>query len=85
MTSFQIWGIVRAFTEGGAGLGMYEWLPLVSAVIIGNAASFFFFMAAMKCSQLQKTGVKDDELPWWVYAGLIVAPIVMAIGVALLD
>lgn len=64
---------------------MYEWLPLVSAVIIGNAASFFFFMAAMKCSQLQKTGVKDDELPWWVYAGLIVAPIVMAIGVALLD
>ena len=44
----------------------------------------FLFMAAMKCSKLQKEGVKDDELPWWVYAGLIVAPLVAMIGIMLL-
>ena len=78
-------GYCSRFPIGGRGLDIWQWWPYVSAVILGNAASFAFFMAAMKCSQLQKTGVKDDELPWWVYAGLIVAPIVGAVGIALLD
>lgn len=58
--------------------------PIVAAVIVGNAFSFAFFMAAMKCSKLQKEGVKDDQLPAWVYLGLIAAPTVGAIGFALL-
>ncbi len=58
--------------------------PIVAAVILGNAFSFAFFMAAMKASKLQKQGAKDDELPAWVYAGLIAAPVVGAIGFALL-
>ncbi len=65
-------------------MDIWQLWPIVAAVILGNAASFFFFMAAMKCSQLQKTGVKDDQLPWWVYLGLVVAPLTMAGGVALL-
>jgi hypothetical protein len=65
-------------------LDIWQLWPIVSAVILGNAASFAFFFAAMKCSQLQKNGVKDDQLPGWVYAGLIVAPITMAIGIVLL-
>lgn len=66
-------------------MDIWELWPIVSAVIIGNGASFFFFMAAMKCSKLQKTGVKDDELPLWVYAGMIVAPLLVAFGAYLLD
>ncbi len=64
---------------------LWEWWPYVSAVILGNAVSFAFFMAAMTCSRLQKAGAKDDELPWWVYLGLIAAPVILAVGVALLD
>lgn len=66
-------------------LGMDIWAlwPIVSAVIIGNAASFAFFMAAMKWSKLEKTGVKDDELPWWVYVCLLV-PMGVAMGGMLL-
>ncbi|MBM1570141.1 hypothetical protein [Sulfitobacter mediterraneus] len=45
---------------------------IAGAVMLGNAFSFAFFMGAMKCSKLQKNGVKDDELPWWVYLCLIV-------------
>lgn len=66
-------------------MDIWQLLSIVAAVILGNAASFFFFMAAMKCSQLQKAGAKDDELPWWVYLGLIVAPATGAVGVALLN
>ena len=66
-------------------MDIWQLWPIVSAVVFGNAVSFFFFMAAMKCSQLQKTGVKDDQLPWWVYLGLIAAPIITAIGFALLS
>ena len=70
-----------------ASLGMTIWnlWPFVSAIIIGNAVCFAFFMAALRCSQLQKAGAKDDELPWWVYLGLIVAPVLMAGGVASLS
>ena len=57
--------------------------PIVSAVIIGNAASFAFFLAAMKMSRLEKTGVKDDEFPWWVYVCFLV-PCAVAIGGLLL-
>jgi len=65
-------------------LDLWGWWQIVSAVIVANGVSFYFFMAAMKCSQLQKNGVKDDELPWWVYGGLLAAPVVGAIGVSLL-
>lgn len=59
--------------------------PIVSAIILANALCFAFFMAAMKCSKLQKQGVKDDQLPWWVYVGLIAAPLVFMVGFILLD
>jgi hypothetical protein len=65
-------------------LDIWQLWPYVSAVILGNAASFAFFMAALKCSKLQKDGVGNDELPWWVYIGLIVAPLTMVFGVLLL-
>jgi hypothetical protein len=61
-------------------MGVYYFCQIAGAVILGNAFSFAFFMAAMKCSKLQKTGVKDDELPWWVYAGLMAAPGFMAVA-----
>lgn len=72
-------------SDGGRGLDLWQLWPFLSAVIIGNAVSFAFFMAAMKCSQLQKKGVPDDALPWWVYLGLITAPASMVVGVALLN
>ena len=59
--------------------------PIVSAVILANALSFAFFMSAMKASKLQKQGAKDNQLPLWVYAGLIAAPIVMSGGFVLLS
>ena len=65
-------------------MDIWQLWPIVSAVILGNAASFFFFMAAMKASKLQKNGVKDAELPLWVWFGLLVAPAVGAVGIALL-
>ena len=74
-----LWVCVAMFS-----MDFLELLPVIAAVIVGNAVSFFFFMAAMKCSQLQKSGAKDDELPAWVYAGLIVAPIFGMTGFALL-
>ncbi|MDZ7906515.1 MAG: hypothetical protein U5N55_12645 [Cypionkella sp.] len=55
-------------------------LPIVASVILANFLSFAFFMAAMKASQLQKAGAKDDQLPLWVYAGLIAAPSLAAFG-----
>ena len=67
------------------GMDVWYLFSVVAAVIIGNALSFAFFMAAMKCSQLQKNGAKDDELPLWVYAGLIAAPAFGAIGFSLLS
>ena len=62
-----------------------EFLQVSAAVVFANAVCFAFFMAAMKCSRLQKQGAKDDELPLWVYAGLIAAPITMALGAWLLS
>lgn len=59
--------------------------PIVSAIILGNALSFAFFMAAMKASKLQKEGASDDRLPLWVYAGLIAAPAVFSLGFVLLN
>ena len=58
--------------------------PFISATILGNAVSFFFFMAAMQCSRLQKDGAKDDQLPWWVYLGMITAPLTALMGIMLL-
>lgn len=67
------------------GMDIWNFISVSAAVIFGNAASFAFFMGAMKCSQLQKTGVKDDELPWWVYACLLApGPFVIG-GVMLLN
>ncbi|MFG6591288.1 hypothetical protein [Sulfitobacter sp. 1A12157] len=65
-------------------MDFYYFLQVVAAVILANVASFAFFMAAMKCSKLQKQGVKDDALPLWVYACLL-APLGLAgWGVSLL-
>lgn len=58
--------------------------PIVSAIILANALCFAFFMAAMKCSKLQKQGVPDNRLPLWVYAGLMAAPLVAMGGFILL-
>ncbi len=58
-------------------------LQIVGAVIGANAACFAFFMAAMKASRLEKMGVRDDELPLWVYPCFIVAPLLFAVGAAL--
>lgn len=65
-------------------MDFYEWVSICAAVMFGNAASFAFFMAAMKCSKLQKNGAKDDELPALVYAGLIVPPLFFSLGVYLM-
>ena len=59
---------------------IWYFVQIVSAVIVGNAASFAFFMGAMECSRLQKSGAKDDELPWWVYVCLIVPPLMVSGG-----
>jgi hypothetical protein len=66
-------------------MDIWQLWPFVSAVIIANAICFCFFMAALHCSRLQKAGAKDDQLPWWVYLGLIAAPLVMAYGFSLLS
>jgi hypothetical protein len=58
-------------------------MQIVSAVVFANALSLGWFLAALKCHRLQKTGVKDDQLPWWVYGGLIAAPVFTMIGVSL--
>ena len=77
-------GYHSRLTTGARLVDFYEWVSICAAVMFGNAASFAFFMAAMKCSKLQKNGAKDDELPAWVYAGLIV-PLLLALpGVYLL-
>jgi hypothetical protein len=67
-----------------ARLDFWQFWPFVAATILGNALSFAFFFAALTCSKLQKDGAGDDELPWWVYLGLIIPPLSMAGGVVLL-
>lgn len=64
------------------GMDMSYFLQISAAVMLGNAASFAFFIGAMKCSKLQKDGVKDDALPLWVYACLLPAPLSFASIVA---
>jgi len=67
------------------GMDVFGLIQIATAVILGNAVSFAFFMGAMKCSKLQKNGVKDDELPWWVYVCLL-SPLMFALsGFLLLD
>lgn len=60
-------------------------LQTIAAIIVANGVCFAFFMGAMKASRLQKNGAADDELPWWVYICLIVAPALLAIGSYLLE
>jgi hypothetical protein len=64
-------------------MDIWYWLQIVAAVIVANGLSLGWFLAAIKCHRLQKTGVKDDQLPWWVYAGLIAAPVMGAAGLVL--
>jgi hypothetical protein len=61
-------------------MDFYYFLQIVGAVIGANALCFAFFMGMMKASRLQKQGVKDDELPLWVYPCLIAAPAAFALG-----
>lgn len=48
---------------------------VIGGVIVGNAASFAFFMGAMRASKDQKEGKADDRLTWWVYPALLAAPL----------
>lgn len=66
-------------------MDMSLFFQTVAAVILANAVSFAFFMGAMKASKLQKEGVKDDELPLWVYPCLIVAPLAFTGGLYLVQ
>lgn len=66
-------------------MDIWWFLAVAAAVVFGNGVSFYFFIAAMKASKLQKGGAKDDELPIWIYPGLIAAPALVAIGAALLS
>jgi|OM-RGC.v1.035472217 uncharacterized membrane protein YhdT len=60
-----------------------NFVQIIAAVMVANAASFAFFMAAMKCSKLQKQGVKDDALPLWVYACLVLPLLFAGWGISL--
>lgn len=62
------------------GMDLWNWVQIVAAVILANAVSAGYFFAAVRCYQLQKRGAKDDQLPWWVYAWLLVAPAIVAAG-----
>lgn len=55
-----------------------------AAVIVGNAASFAFFMGAMEMSKQTKRGTKDDDMPWWVYPCMIAPPLMVSGGAYLL-
>jgi hypothetical protein len=47
-----------------------------AAVIIGNAFSAAFFFAIWQAQRLQKReGLKDDQLPIWIYPCGIAAPL----------
>lgn len=63
---------------------MNELWPIVTAVVVGNAASFAFFMAALQCSKMQKNGTQSDNLPLWVYAGLLAGPAALLTGMSYL-
>ncbi len=60
-------------------LDIWFFFGIVGAVVFGNGVSFYFFLAAMKASKLQKDGAKDNELPLWVYPGLIAGPALVAL------
>jgi hypothetical protein len=62
----------------------WYFVQIVAAVIVGNAASFAFFMGAMEMSRQTKAGADDDQMPWWVYACMIVPCIIGATGAYLL-
>lgn len=59
-------------------------LHIATAVILGNAVSFAFFMAALKISRLQSQGASEDDLPLWTWLCMIPAPLVCLIGFATL-
>ena len=59
-------------------------LQVVTAVVVANAACGAFVVGAIACIKLQKQGVPDDRLPLWVYACLIVAPLVAIPGAYIL-
>ena len=67
-------------------MDFYEWLQIVSAVIVGSGAAIFCAVAAIYSHQLQiKTGMKDSDLPFWVFAGFLVAPALGIAGMVLLQ
>jgi hypothetical protein len=71
-------------TWGAVHLDFWYFMQIVAAVIAANAASFAFFMGAMKASKEQKAGKKEDQLPLWVYPCLIVPPLIVSLGAYLL-
>lgn len=66
------------------GMDFYFFVQVAAAVVVGNAASFAFFMGAMKMSRLQSQGVKEEDLPVWTWFALMPAPAMLALGAALL-
>ncbi len=62
----------------------FYFVQVVAAVIVGNAASFAFFMGAMEMSKQTKKGALDDQMPWWVYVCTIVPPLMISGGAVLL-
>lgn len=76
---------ISAVRANIVGMSTAYFFQIVAAVIVANGLCFAFFMGAMKCSQLQKEGVGDDELPLWVYACLVVPPLFVALGGYLLN
>ena len=64
-------------------MDIWQLWPIVSAVIPGTRRRFSFH-GRDEVQQASEGGRRDDELPWWVYAGLIVAPLVAMIGIMLL-
>ena len=55
-------------------------LGVLSAVLIGNGLAVVFFYALFWADAARKRGVPEDRLPWWVYVGGTLPPIIAAIA-----
>ncbi len=63
-------------------MSIFELLSIVAAVVLGNAVSAAFAIAAIKSVRLQRDGATNDQLPLWVWIGMAFAPIVVFVGVS---
>jgi len=58
----------------------FYFLQVVFAVMVANAASGVFFFGLMAAHRLEKKGIKQHELPLWVYLCLLCPLVVAASG-----